>query len=214
MQLDKESFITLALKCQALQWGEFTLKSGRISPYFFNIGMFYENKDMLALGQHYAALIQAHRLDIQHLFGPAYKGIPLATATGLALASQGLSVTLTFNRKETKDHGEGGLLIGAPLNQGNTAMIDDVITAGTAFRESKKLIEQASGKLSAVLIALDRCERGSNTNSTLDEIKAQGIHVHSIITFFDLVDYLKNKGEYPLADKLIEYHAQYGSYNA
>lgn len=211
MQLNKESFITLALKCQALQWGEFTLKSGRISPYFFNIGMFYQNTDLLELGRRYADLIQMHQIDVQHLFGPAYKGIPLATATSLALAERSFPTTVTFNRKEVKDHGEGGTLIGAPLKEGRTIMIDDVITAGTAFRESKALIEQQGGKLSTVLIALDRCERGLSTHSTLDEIKNQGIQVYSIITFFDLVKYLKNQAQDNLANKLIEYHAQYGS---
>ncbi len=208
MQLDKESFITLALKCQALQWGEFTLKSGRISPYFFNVGRFYENGALLKLGKRYADLILTNHLDVQHLFGPAYKGIPIATATAIALAKQQYSVTVTFNRKEAKDHGEGGILIGAPLKEGNTIMIDDVITAGTAFRESKNLIEQQGGHLSAVLIALDRCERGLTHHSTLDEIRSQGIGVYSVITFFDLIDYLKNKEQHALADKLNQYHAQ------
>ena len=208
MQLDKESFITLALKCQALQWGEFTLKSGRISPYFFNVGRFYENGALLKLGKRYADLILTNHLDVQHLFGPAYKGIPIATATAIALAKQQYSVTVTFNRKEAKDHGEGGILIGAPLKEGNTIMIDDVITAGTAFRESKNLIEQQGGHLSAVLIALDRCERGLTHHSTSDEIRSQGIGVYSVITFFDLIDYLKNKEQHALADKLNQYHAQ------
>jgi orotate phosphoribosyltransferase len=214
MQSDKNSFITLALKCQALQWGEFTLKSGRISPYFFNMGMFYENEGLLQLGRLYADLIQKNKIEVSHLFGPAYKGIPLATATAIALAERQFPVSVTFNRKEAKDHGEGGLLMGAPLSQAKTIMIDDVMTAGTAFRESKSLIEAAGGQLTAVVIALDRCERGQGPRSALDEIRSQGIQVYSIITFFDLVEYLKNQKKEDLANKLIQYHSQYGTEQA
>ncbi len=214
MQLHKESFITLALKCQALQWGEFKLKSGRISPYFFNIGKFYTNEALTVLGEYYANLILTHHIEVDHLFGPAYKGIPLATSTAIALAKQNYPVTVTFNRKEEKDHGEGGQLMGAPLAQGKTIMIDDVITAGTAFRESKIFIENVGGTLSGVMIALDRCERGLTAHSTLTEIKQQGIPVYSILTFFDLIDYLKNQGQHALSDKLYAYHAEYGADSA
>lgn len=211
MQLNKESFITLALKCQALQWGEFKLKSGRISPYFFNMGMFYTNEALLTLGEHYAELILSHDLKIEHLFGPAYKGIPLATSTAIALAKRNYPVSVTFNRKEAKDHGEGGFLMGSPLKEGKTLIIDDVITAGTAFRESKTLIENAGGTLSGVIIALDRCERGLSEHSTLTEIKQQGIPVYSILTFFDLIHYLKDQQQHNLSDKLYAYHAEYGA---
>jgi orotate phosphoribosyltransferase len=211
MSPHKNAFIRLALDCHVLQWGNFTLKSGRNSPYFFNAGLFYQNYALSHLGRCYAELILEHNIDVQHLFGPAYKGVPLATATAIALDAHQKSVTVTFNRKEAKQHGEGGVLIGSPLTTGNTVMIDDVITAGTAFRESKKLIQEAGGNLTAVLIALDRCERGSHTQSTLTEIRNQGIAVHAIITLFDLIQYLEDHHEFKLADNMRKYHAEYGA---
>jgi orotate phosphoribosyltransferase len=206
----KNAFIRLALECQALQWGEFTLKSGRISPYFFNAGLFYQSHALRKLGQFYADLLITHHVEVQHLFGPAYKGLPLATATAIALEEQGHHVTVTFNRKETKDHGEGGTLMGAPLT-GKTIIIDDVITAGTAFREAQALINTHGGELTGVVIALDRCERGSGVHSTLSEIKQQGIQVFSIITLMDLIDYLKQHDEPNLIKRLTAYHDQYGA---
>ena len=152
-----------------------------------------------------------HRINVQHLFGPAYKGLPLATATAIALDTYGQSVSVTFNRKETKDHGEGGTLIGSPLTVGKTIIIDDVITAGTAFREAKHLIQQHGGDLTTVLIALDRCERGSGTHSTLDEITAQGIDVYSIITLHDLIHYLQKQKKTELAIRLEAYYGEYGA---
>lgn len=207
----KDKFIELALRCNVLQWGEFTLKSGRLSPYFFNAGLFYQGEALCQLGHFYASLILENHLNVQHLFGPAYKGLPLATATAIALETKGHAVTVTFNRKEVKNHGEGGVLMGAPLNSGNTVIIDDVITAGTAFREAQQLIEQHDGKIIAVCIALDRCERGTSSMSTLEEIKAQGIDVFSIITLFDLMTYLERKNEFELRDRLQAYHEKYGS---
>ncbi|KTD18566.1 orotate phosphoribosyltransferase [Legionella lansingensis] len=206
----KESFIRLALDCQVLKFGEFTLKSGRQSPYFFNAGLFYQGGALHQLGQFYAKTLLANKVDFQHLFGPAYKGLPLATATAIALAELGVNVTVTFNRKEIKDHGEGGQLIGAPLS-GKTVIIDDVITAGTAFRESQSLIRAHGGNLTGVIIALDRCERGIGNQSTLAEIEAQGIRVYSIITLFDLIDYLKKDGQLNEVDRLLAYHREYGS---
>ncbi|OCH98123.1 orotate phosphoribosyltransferase [Legionella jamestowniensis] len=205
----KESFIRLALDCQVLKFGDFILKSGRRSPYFFNAGLFYQGEALHQLGQFYAKTLLHHQVDFQHLFGPAYKGLPLATATAIALAESGTDVTVTFNRKEIKDHGEGGQLIGAPL-QGKTIIVDDVITAGTAFREAQTLIHQHGGKLTGVIIALDRCERGLGTQSTLAEIKAQGIEVFSIITFFDLIDYLQTKGQCEQVERLMAYQREYG----
>jgi len=146
---------------------------------------------------------------MDHLFGPAYKGLPLATATAIALAEQGKDITVTFNRKEVKSHGEGGQLIGSPLT-GKTVIIDDVITAGTAFRESQVLIKENGGTLSSVIIALDRCERGLTDKSTLSEIKDQGISVYSIINLFDLIEYLKNTDEQEQVKKLEAYQALYG----
>ena len=209
MDTSKEAFIRMALDCNVLKFGEFTLKSGRISPYFFNAGLFYQGISLCKLGQFYATTLIKNTVDFQHLFGPAYKGIPLTTATAVALAEMGVATTVTFNRKEIKDHGEGGQLIGAPLS-GKTVIIDDVITAGTAFREAQQLIKEHGGQLTAVVIALDRCERGQSNCSTLSEIQAQGILVYSIITLFDLIDYLKLHGEEQQVERLLAYQKQYG----
>ncbi|KTD22439.1 orotate phosphoribosyltransferase [Legionella londiniensis] len=205
----KDAFIKLAIESKALKFGSFQLKSGRNSPYFFNAGLFYDGTAIQKIGDFYAQIIMANQLDIQHLFGPAYKGIPLATATAVALAKLGLNVTVTFNRKETKSHGEGGNLIGAPLS-GNTAIIDDVITAGTAFREAQKQIKENGGTLTSVLIALNRSERGESKLSAIQEIEQQNIKVFSIITFFDLIDYLKSEGEYAKVQEMLAYYDQYG----
>lgn len=209
MNHTKSSFIKLALDCQVLQFGSFTLKSGRISPYMFNAGLFYEGKSLHELGKYYAQRILENQIALDHLFGPAYKGLPLATATAIALSELGKEVTVTFNRKEIKDHGEGGQLIGAPLT-GKTVIIDDVITAGTAFRESQRFIRQHGGILSAVVIALDRCERGLSKQSTLSEITNQGIEVYSIIDVFDLIEYLKQEDRQEEVGKIEEYQSLYG----
>ncbi|KTD41043.1 orotate phosphoribosyltransferase [Legionella parisiensis] len=205
----KSAFIKLALDCQVLKFGEFTLKSGRTSPYFFNAGLFYQGNALKQLGQFYAKTLLEHQAEFDHLFGPAYKGLPLATATAIALAELGQETTVTFNRKEVKNHGEGGQLIGAPLT-GKTIVIDDVITAGTAFRESQILIRENGGQLNGVIIALDRCERGLTNESALAEIKAQGIDVYSIITLFDLIDYLKSTNQNEQVKKLEAYQSVYG----
>jgi orotate phosphoribosyltransferase len=209
MNYTKSSFIKLALDCQVLKFSEFTLKSGRISPYFFNAGFFYQGNALRLLGQFYARTLIDNNVEFDHLFGPAYKGLPLATTTAVALAELGKETTVTFNRKEIKNHGEGGHLIGAPLS-GNTVIIDDVITAGTAFRESQTLIKENGGHLTTVIIALDRCEQGLTQNSTLAEIKAMGINVYSIIDLFDLIDYLKNNHQSELVEKLKDYQKLYG----
>ena len=209
MNHTKSSFIKLALDCQVLKFGTFTLKSGRSSPYFFNAGLFYQGSALRQLGQFYAKTLLEHEVEFSHLFGPAYKGLPLATTTAVALAEAGKDTTVTFNRKEIKDHGEGGQLIGAPLT-GKTIIIDDVITAGTAFREAQTLIKEHGGQLTGVIIALDRCERGAGENSTLHEIKAQGIDVYSIISFFDLIEYLKNSDQSERVQELEAYHEIYG----
>lgn len=210
MDNSKAEFIRLALNCNVLKFGDFTLKSGRQSPYFFNAGLFYQGQSLQQIGRFYAHILIKHAPDFQHLFGPAYKGIPLVTSTAVALAEMGKETTITFNRKEIKTHGEGGRLIGSPLT-GNTVIIDDVITAGTAFREAQQLIDENGGKLTAVVIALDRCERGLGERSTLAEIQAQGIHVFSIINLFDLIDYLDHQGEHEQVGRLQSYHAQYGT---
>ncbi|KTD57437.1 orotate phosphoribosyltransferase [Legionella santicrucis] len=209
MNHTKSAFIKLALDCQVLKFGEFILKSGRKSPYFFNAGLFYQGSTLRQLGQFYAKTLLEHQAQLEHLFGPAYKGLPLATATAIALSELGKEATVTFNRKEIKDHGEGGQLIGAPLT-GKTVIVDDVITAGTAFRESQTLIKEHGGQLTGVIIALDRCERGLTNESTLSEIKAQGIEVYSIITLFDLIDYLKSSNQDEQVKKLEDYQSTYG----
>ncbi|MBA2652853.1 MAG: orotate phosphoribosyltransferase [Tatlockia sp.] len=209
MDTSKEAFIRLALECQVLKFGDFKLKSGRQSPYFFNAGLFYQGEALRQLGHFYAKSLVDHKIDFNHLFGPAYKGLPLATATAIALAELGINATVTFNRKEIKTHGEGGQLIGAPLH-GNTVIIDDVITAGTAFREAQSLIKEYGGKLNCVVIALDRCERGLTNQSTLTEIKAQGIQVLSIISLYDLIAYLQADGQVNEVSRLKAYQAEYG----
>lgn len=209
MTTSKAAFIRLAIQHQVLKFGHFKLKSGRQSPYFFNAGAFYDGNALKQLGEMYAQTIINNQIQFDHLFGPAYKGLPLATTTAVALAQAGVNTTVTFNRKETKTHGEGGVLIGAPLT-GNTIIIDDVITAGTAFREAKQLIEGHGGKVSAVVIAFDRCERGETNQSTLREIEAQGIKVLSIITLTDLIDYLDDNAETAQCEIIKQYHQQYG----
>lgn len=205
----KTSFIKLALDSGVLKFGRFTLKSGRISPYFFNAGLFYQGKALRQLGQFYAQTLISHQVEFEQLFGPAYKGLPLATATAIALADMKKEVTVTFNRKEVKDHGEGGQLIGAPLI-GRTIMIDDVITAGTAFRESRDLIKSNGGILTGVVIAMDRCERGEAETSAVMDIISQGISVYSIINFFDLLQYLEQNGHPEEIEKMRAYHTLYG----
>ena len=205
----KNEFIKLAIDCNVLKFGEFTLKSGRTSPYFFNAGMFYTGNALAKLGKFYAQAIIDSKIDFQHLFGPAYKGLPLASATAIALSQTGRDVTVTFNRKEIKDHGEGGQLIGAPLS-GSTLIIDDVITAGTAFREAKELIHSNGGQVAAAVIALDRCEKGLGESSAINDIRAQGVEVISIIDFFDLTAYLKGIADIAMYDNLMNYHSEFG----
>lgn len=211
MSPDKKDFISLAIESKVLQWGQFTLKSGRVSPYFFNTGFFYHNHALKMLGEHYAQLILNANLEIHTLFGPAYKGFTLATTTALALAHQHYAVQVSFNRKEPKDHGEGGSIIGGPLNQGPVFMIDDVITAGTAFRETHALITHHGGQLQGVLLALDRCERGQSDTSAIDEIKQHGLSVHALINFFDLIDYLEEEKQTSQINLMYAYHKTYGT---
>lgn len=200
----KQEFIRLALDRKVLQFGNFTLKSGRQSPYFFNAGLFHDGVALRQLGQYYAQLLLDNQVDCQHLFGPAYKGFPLATATAIALAEKGITAKVTFNRKEVKDHGEGGDLIGAPLG-GHIVVIDDVITAGTAFRQAEELITRHNAKISTLLIALDRCEAGQGKESAVAEVQAKRIQVLSIINVHDLVVYLEEVGSLEQARILKEY---------
>lgn len=209
MNLSKAAFIQLAIDNNVLKFGQFTLKSGRISPYFFNAGEFYHGQALSQIGKFYAKVIIDNQIKFEHLFGPAYKGLPLATATAIALAELGINKPVTFNRKEEKDHGEGGVLIGGPLS-GKTIIIDDVISAGTAFGQSKSLIESHGAIVSAVVIALDRCERGTSQQSTLNEIENMGVRVFSIVTLYDVINYLKDQGQSDHVNQIQAYIEQYG----
>ena len=197
MQDYKQQFIEFALSRNVLKFGEFTLKSGRISPYFFNAGLFNTGKDLARLGEFYAAAIQAANIRYDVLFGPAYKGIPIATTVAIALSNQfGIDKPVCFNRKEAKDHGEGGNLIGSPL-QGEILLVDDVITAGTAIRESMRLIEINHARLSAVMIALNRQERGKGELSAIQEVERDyHCQVFSIINLSDLLQFLQTNPKY------------------
>jgi len=212
MQKYQQDFIKLALKHQALGFGSFTLKSGRTSPYFFNAGKFQTGAALAELGRHYAAAIVASGLDFDLIFGPAYKGIPLAATTAVALADQHQQdYPYCFNRKEAKNHGEGGSLVGAPL-AGRVLIIDDVITAGTAVREVMSIIQNAGAKPAAVLIGLNRQERGQGESSAIEEVeKEYGIPVISIIKLEDIVRYLEaESNEQEKVTAIEAYRAEYG----
>ncbi|MCF7980762.1 MAG: orotate phosphoribosyltransferase [Pseudomonadales bacterium] len=212
MQDYQRAFIDFAIKQEVLCFGEFKLKSGRISPYFFNAGLFNTGAALAQLGRFYAAAIQSSGIAFDIMLGPAYKGIPLVTATAVALANEyERDVPYVFNRKEAKQHGEGGQLVGAPM-QGRVLIIDDVITAGTAVREVMDLIEKNGATPAAVVIALNRQEKGQGELSAIQEVERDfGIPVISIISLNDLVDYFKasEKGQ-QLFDQLEEYRAHYG----
>lgn len=190
----QREFIEFALSKQVLRFGEFTLKSGRTSPYFFNAGLFNTGGDLARLGRYYAAALQDSKIDYNLLFGPAYKGIPIATTTAVALAdSYNIDMPYCFNRKEAKKHGEGGSLVGSAL-EGKVMLVDDVITAGTAIRESMEIIQAQGAELSGVLIALDRQERGQAELSAIQEVERDfNTKVISIVTLADLISYLEEK---------------------
>jgi orotate phosphoribosyltransferase len=213
MQDYKRAFIELALARGALKFGRFTLKSGRVSPYFFNAGLFSTGAALAALGRCYADAIDAAGLAFDVAFGPAYKGIPLATATAIALAERhGRDVPWVFNRKEAKDHGEGGSLVGAPL-AGRALIVDDVITAGTAIRESIEIIRGAGAEPCGVLLALDRQERGRAERSAVQEVEAEfGLPVVSILTLADLLADLETRTGVEPADltALRAYRVEFG----
>jgi len=217
MQAYQSTFIELALRRQALRFGQFTLKSGRVSPYFFNAGLLNDGASLAVLGSCYAAALQAAGLDFDMLFGPAYKGIPLVTACAMALAEQHKrSVPWAFNRKESKDHGEAGMIVGAPL-QGRVAIIDDVITAGTAIRESVELIRGAGADPVGVVLALDRQERGQSARSAVQEAESRfGLKCVSIVTLSGLISALESGGAWPAptAEQLAamhDYRREYGT---
>ena len=208
----KQQFIEFALARQVLKFGEFTLKSGRVSPYFFNAGLFNQGADLARLGEFYAAALQDAGLQYDMIFGPAYKGIPIATAVSIALFNRfDINKPVCFNRKETKDHGEGGNLIGSPL-RGKVLLVDDVITAGTAIRESMQIIQANEAQLSAVLIALNRQERGNGELSAIQEVERDyQCDVLSIIDFADLMAFIETQPEYQqYLPAMRAYREQYG----
>lgn len=212
MKKYQQDFIQLAIEHQALCFGEFTLKSGRTSPYFFNAGRFQSGKALAALGRFYADAIIDAGVNFDLVFGPAYKGIPLAASTAIALADQHQrDLPWCYNRKEAKDHGEGGTLVGAPL-QGNILIVDDVITAGTAVREVMDIIHKAGAKPAAVLIGLNRQERGKGELSAIQEVEQEfAIPVVSIIKLNDIIDYLEAQpGEQDKVAKIKAYRATWG----
>ena len=197
MQANQTRFIELALEFDVLKFGEFKLKSGRISPYFFNAGLFNTGKALAELGQCYAQAIVDSGIEYDVLFGPAYKGIPLVAVTAMALYEQhGVDAPFAFNRKEKKDHGEGGVIVGSPL-QGRVLILDDVITAGTAIRESIDMIQAAEAQAIGVMIALDRQEKGQGERSAVQEIEQDyGMQVASIIGMEHLIQYLENQSDH------------------
>ncbi len=190
----RQEFIRFAIERQVLRFGDFTTKAGRRSPYFFNSGLFNDGESLSRLGEFYAKALVAAGLRVDVLFGPAYKGIPLVAAVAIALAREGANLPYAFNRKEAKHHGEGGTLVGAPL-QGRILIVDDVITAGTSVRESIELIRAQGATPAGVLIALDRMERGSGALSAVQEVQQNwGIQVISIATLADLEKYIADAG--------------------
>lgn len=212
MQTYQREFIELAIKHQALCFGEFTLKSGRISPYFFNAGKFQTGSALADLGRFYASAVQASGVDFDLIFGPAYKGIPLAATTAVALADHHKrDLPYCFNRKEAKDHGEGGSLVGAPL-QGKVLIVDDVITAGTAIREVMTIINAANATPAAVLIGLDRQEKGKAELSAITEVEQEfGIPVISIINLGHIISYLEaDTSQAMMVEKIRQYRKTYG----
>ncbi len=207
----QKDFISYALACGVLKFGEFQLKSGRTSPYFFNTGLFNTGAQLGKLGHFYAqALLQAN-IKVDILYGPAYKGIPLVSATSIAYAQiTGDDIPFAFNRKEAKDHGEGGSLVGAPLF-GNVIILDDVITAGTSVRESVEIINQAHATPAGVVIALDRQEKGLNDCSAIQEVEAQfAMPVIAIITLANIIEYLIADADDEQLKAIQAYQSLYG----
>jgi orotate phosphoribosyltransferase len=205
------SFIDLCLELGVLRFGEFKLKSGRMSPYFFNAGLFNTGRALAGLGRFYADTVQRAGFSFDVLFGPAYKGIPLVSATALSLAEHhGRDSPWAFNRKEAKDHGEGGTIVGTPL-QGRVLIIDDVITAGTAIRESIEIIRAAGAEPVGVILALDRQERGQGTLSAVQEVEQDlQLPVASILKLEHLIDYLAASGNASQLEAMKRYRREYG----
>ncbi|EML0424565.1 TPA: orotate phosphoribosyltransferase [Vibrio parahaemolyticus] len=212
MKAYQREFIEFALEKEVLKFGEFTLKSGRKSPYFFNAGLFNTGRDLARLGRFYAAALADSGIEFDVLFGPAYKGIPIATTTAVALADHhDIDTPYCFNRKEAKNHGEGGNLVGSAL-EGRIMLVDDVITAGTAIRESMEIIKANGADLAGVLVAIDRQEKGKGELSAIQEVERDfGCAVISIVSLGDLITYLEEKGNATEHLETVKaYRAEYG----
>jgi orotate phosphoribosyltransferase len=209
--MHQPDFIRLCIELGVLRFGRFTLKSGRVSPYFFNAGLFNDGRAIAALGRHYARAAALSGLAFDMLFGPAYKGIPLVTATAAALAEhEDQNVPFAFNRKEAKVHGEGGTIVGAPL-AGRVLIVDDVITAGTAIRESVEIIRSGGATPAGVLIALDREERGQGERSAVQEVQeTYGLPVVSVLRLRDLMTHLEAAGDRETLAAVQAYRDRYG----
>ena len=207
----RQEFIEFALGCKVLRFGEFKTKAGRLSPYFFNAGLFNDGNSLGQLAQFYAKAAAAAEVGFDMLFGPAYKGIPLVATIAVALAQQGRNLPFAFNRKEAKDHGEGGSIVGAPLT-GRVLIVDDVISAGTSVRESVELIRSAGATPAGVLIALDRQERGQGQLSAVQEVQRDyGIPVIAVASLADLLAYLEHHAEFSAHRLAVaRYREQYG----
>ncbi len=208
----QQEFIALALQRQALRFGEFTLKSGRVSPYFFNAGAFASGAAVSALGSCYARAIVDLGIEFDILFGPAYKGIPLVTATAIALADHfQRDVPYCFNRKEAKTHGEGGVTVGSPM-AGRVLIVDDVITAGTAIREALELVEQSGAEAAGIVVGLDRRERGRGSQSAIQELESSvGVSVTSVVDIEDILVYIRqNNADEALLARIERYQAEFG----
>lgn len=209
----RREFIELALDLDVLRFGEFTLKSGRTSPYFFNAGLFNTGERLAALGRFYAAAIVESEVEFDVLLGPAYKGIPIAAATAVALADHhDRDVPWCFNRKEAKDHGEGGLIVGSPL-EGRALVVDDVITAGTAIREVQQVVAAESAQIAGIVVAVDRQERGAGDLSAIAEVERDlGLDVTAIIGLTDIIDFIEQTGQHrEHLDAIRAYRAEYGT---
>ena len=210
----QRAFIKLAMLRDVLRFGTFTLKSGRHSPYFFNAGLFRDGLSLSALGNCYAEAIQAAGVEYDVIFGPAYKGIPIAVAAAMQLHDKfGVNKPWCFNRKEAKDHGEGGTLVGAPLAGQRVLILDDVITAGTAIREVMKILESQGARAAGIVVALDRQERGNGELSAIQEVSQQfGIPVFSLIRLDHITEFLRERGgQEELIKQIQSYQAKYGA---